>query len=121
MSDFDDFSDMAESAEPRGAAGEAQPTMWVRAPCKNAIEAQIVEMADAESLLQVDVEFVEIDAEPEPQVEMDPALSAVIGDIADAFLRHEALARSLGERGTYQDYVAACQREGMTPLKLKEM
>jgi hypothetical protein len=122
VDDADDFSDMTEPAEDAGSGAKQSPTMWVHAPCLNFIEHELTEMQYLEPALQTDVEFIEIEDAPTPQhpdTMPDDPLALIRGNIASCFIEHISLARSLGSGShvTWQSYVEACQREGLTPMK----
>lgn len=119
--DPDDLSDMTEPAEDAANGARQSPTMWVRAPCLNFVEHELTEMLYLEPALQTDVEFIEPEDEPTPQPDAIPndPLASIGSKIASHFTEHISLARSLGSgsRLTWQSYVEACQREGLTPMK----
>lgn len=119
--DADDFSDMTEPAEDAGNGAKQSPTMWVRAPCLNFVEHELIEMQYMEPALQTDMEFIETGDAPTPQPDATPddPLASIRGNIALHFTEHISLARSLGSgsRVTWQNYVEACEREGLTPMK----
>jgi hypothetical protein len=121
VDDPDDLSDMTEPAEDADNGAKQSPTMWFHAPCLNFVEHELIEMEYTEPALQTDVEFVETEEAPTPQPNTisDDPLASIRCNIASHFAEHISLARSLGTGShvTWQSYVEACEREGLTPMK----
>lgn len=119
--DPDDLSDMTEPAQDAANGARQSPTMWVHAPCLNFVEHELTEMLYLEPALQTDMEFIEPEDAPtqRPYPMPDDPLASISGRIASHFTEHISLARSLGSGShvTWQSYVEACQREGLTPMK----
>lgn len=129
MTDID-FDDMAEPAEERPTKyGSARGgVIFLQAAAVNSIELSIRSIIAAEPALYSPVEFLDSDGnvEPKHRAEFDdeiphtPELAVLRSQIFAHLQQHVSLARSLGEDGSYQQYVAACKREGMTPLSLAD-
>jgi hypothetical protein len=139
-----DFSDMSEPAEsrPTKSGSERGEILFINAPAVNSIEISIREMMAAEPALCPEaVEFMdatgtveepnkaEIQMRRERLVNMGLPpngieYTAEIGELRDQIFahlqEHASLARSLGECAKYEDYIAACKRESMTPLALRD-
>lgn len=113
MADFDDMMDDDDSTD-----GRAKPAaMWIRSPAVNSIELALLDLGRREPLLEIDVEFLDGPAPANRETE-NPELTAIRAQVGEHWFEHIALARSLGERATYSDYVAACARELMQPVYL---
>lgn len=96
------------------------PTMWVVAPSLNSTELEIRVAMLAEPVLLVDVEFIDTEHEaPRDQTPMNTELIEVAEMMADLYLEHIVIARAAGQGAAYGDYIAACRREGLEPLKLR--
>src|SRR5258707_4697117 len=115
--DFD-FDDLSEPAEARPSKdGQQAGVMWLGTCYVNSVEAQIGEATYQEKALEIDVTFSEDDDLPIEQILEAPAVSATRAEMARMYAAHRSLARSLGPRANYAQYVELCLRERMSPIK----
>jgi hypothetical protein len=109
----DAFADMLTDDDGRA---KSQAILALRSPAVNGIELCIVAMHDAEPLLLLDPDFGD-DVSEVREMET-PEMSDIRVQIANHYLEHISLARSLGPGSSLADYVLACEQNGMTPLNL---
>lgn len=144
MIDVVDFSDMSEPAEsrPTKTGSERGGILFINARAVNSIEISIRElMATEPALCPEEVLFLDAagDVEepnkaeiqmrrerlvhlglPPDGIQYTPEIGALREQIFAHLQEHASLARSLGEGAKYEDYIAACKRESMTPLHLRD-
>lgn len=103
--------DADEAAQKRARRGK----LWLIAPAKNSPEIELRAAKYEDDPAPVDIEFGdETDTE---KVAADPELIRDSHNHASLYDFHISLARcSLGEGATWDDYKAACQREGVEPM-----